>query len=257
MTGCALTLSSCAARTRWARPRTACPCGSTARASAKISAPSSPTTHASPRSSPNGTGAVHAACGTLVTDAEMANTELPSPDPEVTDLLTKAYGLEGTVGNECYDAGSTNKQLLAESSHNAIKAEALYNEVLQRIRAIDGQVPVTTTTVGNSGNTGEASSDDDDGRGARSPPPPGAVGHADRPLPDRQPAGDEVNLMTANLVVQVCLEPKLVAVALEREAVTRLARARPEALQRLSPPSRRARRGPALRQARRRGGTLP
>jgi flavin reductase (DIM6/NTAB) family NADH-FMN oxidoreductase RutF len=32
--------------------------------------------------------------------------------------------------------------------------------------------------------------------------------------------GDEVNLMTANLVVQVCLEPKLVAVALERESVT-------------------------------------
>ena len=27
--------------------------------------------------------------------------------------------------------------------------------------------------------------------------------------------GDEVNLMTANLVVQVCLEPKLVGVALE------------------------------------------
>jgi flavin reductase (DIM6/NTAB) family NADH-FMN oxidoreductase RutF len=33
-------------------------------------------------------------------------------------------------------------------------------------------------------------------------------------------AGDEVNLMTANLVVQVCLEPKLVAVALESESVT-------------------------------------
>ncbi|HEY6426401.1 MAG TPA: flavin reductase family protein [Acidimicrobiales bacterium] len=33
-------------------------------------------------------------------------------------------------------------------------------------------------------------------------------------------AGDEVNLMTANLVMQVCLEPKLVAVALERESVT-------------------------------------
>jgi flavin reductase (DIM6/NTAB) family NADH-FMN oxidoreductase RutF len=32
--------------------------------------------------------------------------------------------------------------------------------------------------------------------------------------------GDEVNLMTANLVVQVCLEPKLVAVAIERDAVT-------------------------------------
>jgi flavin reductase (DIM6/NTAB) family NADH-FMN oxidoreductase RutF len=33
-------------------------------------------------------------------------------------------------------------------------------------------------------------------------------------------AGDQVNLMTANLVVQVCIEPKLVAVALEREALT-------------------------------------
>ena len=33
-------------------------------------------------------------------------------------------------------------------------------------------------------------------------------------------AGDEVNLMTANLVVQVCIDPKLVAVALERDSVT-------------------------------------
>jgi flavin reductase (DIM6/NTAB) family NADH-FMN oxidoreductase RutF len=32
--------------------------------------------------------------------------------------------------------------------------------------------------------------------------------------------GDEVNMMTANLVVQVCLEPKLVGVALERDSVT-------------------------------------
>jgi flavin reductase (DIM6/NTAB) family NADH-FMN oxidoreductase RutF len=31
---------------------------------------------------------------------------------------------------------------------------------------------------------------------------------------------DEVNLMTANLVVQVCVEPKLVGVALERDSVT-------------------------------------
>jgi flavin reductase (DIM6/NTAB) family NADH-FMN oxidoreductase RutF len=32
--------------------------------------------------------------------------------------------------------------------------------------------------------------------------------------------GEEANLMTANLVVQVCLEPKLVGVALERDSVT-------------------------------------
>ena len=33
-------------------------------------------------------------------------------------------------------------------------------------------------------------------------------------------SGDEVNLMTANLIVQVCMEPKLVGVALERDSVT-------------------------------------
>jgi flavin reductase (DIM6/NTAB) family NADH-FMN oxidoreductase RutF len=32
--------------------------------------------------------------------------------------------------------------------------------------------------------------------------------------------GDEVNLMTANLVVQVCMEPKLVGVALEQSSLT-------------------------------------
>jgi flavin reductase (DIM6/NTAB) family NADH-FMN oxidoreductase RutF len=32
--------------------------------------------------------------------------------------------------------------------------------------------------------------------------------------------GDDVNMMTANLVVQVCMEPKLVAVALERDSMT-------------------------------------
>ncbi len=34
-------------------------------------------------------------------------------------------------------------------------------------------------------------------------------------------AGEEVNLMTANLVVQVSMEPKLVGVALERDSVTK------------------------------------
>jgi hypothetical protein len=102
-----------------------------------------------PKVIPNGTGAVHAACGTLVTDAEMANGELPAPDPEVTDLLTQAYSLEGTAGNQCYDAGATDKTLLAKSARNTIRAEALYAEVLQRIRQIDGKTVATTTTTDN------------------------------------------------------------------------------------------------------------
>jgi hypothetical protein len=103
---------------------------------------------------PNGAGALHAACSTMINDAEMANTSLPSPDPTVTDLLTKAYGLEGDAGNDCYNSGATNQTLLTKSEREGIKADALYDEVIQRIRQITGNAPVTTTTSGNSGNSG-------------------------------------------------------------------------------------------------------
>ncbi len=102
----------------------------------------------------NGPGAVHAACGTIVNDAEMANSNLPSPDPQVTDLLTQAYGLEGVAGNECYDAGVGNKELMARSHRDAIKAEALFDQALQRIREIDGEPVSTTTTTDNNAGGG-------------------------------------------------------------------------------------------------------
>ena len=150
MTGCALTLTSCAGADQQ---------GSTAH---RMSVWVSGTTLGQdigtlvadnarvPEDVANGTGAVHAACGTLLNDAEMANTNLPSPDPEVTALLTKAYGLEGTAANQCFDAGATDKKLLAKSEHNAIKAEALYDQALQRIRQIIGRTVSTTTTTENS-----------------------------------------------------------------------------------------------------------
>jgi len=97
----------------------------------------------------NGTGAVHAACGTLEDDAEMANGELPSPDPEVTNWLSSAYDLEGTAGTQCYDAGATNPELLAKSQRNAAKAHALFERALIRIQAITGTPVATTTTTDN------------------------------------------------------------------------------------------------------------
>ena len=60
--------------------------------------------------------------------------------------------------------------------------------------------------------------------------------------------------MTANLVVQVCLEPKLVGVALERDSVTAAARGRGRCLHDLVACTRRPRRGAPLREARDRGG---
>jgi hypothetical protein len=99
-----------------------------------------------PKDVANGTGAVHAACGALEDDAEAANGELPSPDVDVTDWLSEAYGLEGTAGTECYDAGATGKKLLAESARDTAKADALYLRVMARITALDG-LPVSTTTT--------------------------------------------------------------------------------------------------------------
>jgi hypothetical protein len=102
-----------------------------------------------PKDVPNGTGAVHAACGALEDDAEQANGELPTPDPKVTDLLAQAYGLEGTEGTLCYNAGATNMTLLVKAERDGIKAEALYDEAIARIQAIDGRAPSTTTTTDN------------------------------------------------------------------------------------------------------------
>ncbi len=100
----------------------------------------------------NGTGAVHAACGTLLNDAQMAYAELPSPDPDVNRLLNDAYTIEQSSANDCYNAGATDPTLLAKSRREGIKAEALYVQALQRIRAIDGKaVPTTTTTDNSSG----------------------------------------------------------------------------------------------------------
>ncbi|HEX3793239.1 MAG TPA: hypothetical protein VHV57_01940 [Acidimicrobiales bacterium] len=104
-----------------------------------------------PEDVPNGDGAVHAACGTLEDDAEMANDELPTPDQQVTDWLSTAYGLEGTAGVECYQAGSTDKALLAKSARATAKAKGLIERSLVRIQSIDSKVVSTTTTTDNSG----------------------------------------------------------------------------------------------------------
>ncbi|MGO8825424.1 MAG: hypothetical protein ACLQU9_09305 [Acidimicrobiales bacterium] len=103
-----------------------------------------------PKVAPNGSGALHAACSTTLNDAEMAYAELPSPDPDVNQLLSSAYMLEQTSANDCYDAGGPHTKLLTESVRDGIKAQALFNEALQRIRQIDGKAVSTTTTTDNS-----------------------------------------------------------------------------------------------------------
>ena len=150
MLGCALTLTSCAGADQQGSPAH--------RMSAWVSGTNFGAQIGTliaddariPRDVANGTGAVHAACSTLLNDAQMAYAELPSPDPDVNQLLNSAYTLEQSAANDCYNAGSTDTKLLTKAQREGIKAEALYNQALQRIREIDGKPVPTTTTTDNS-----------------------------------------------------------------------------------------------------------
>jgi hypothetical protein len=99
-----------------------------------------------------GTGAVHADCAVLLNDAEAANTELPTPDSQVTSLLAGAYDRLGAAANDCYRAGADDAALQARSARQRAQAGAALMAALDRIRSITGRsVPTTTTTQPNGG----------------------------------------------------------------------------------------------------------
>ena len=102
-----------------------------------------------PRSA-NGTGAMHAACGTMEDDADMANGELPTPDAQVTDWLSDAYGLEGDGGHRLLQRRvAPTRSCWPRPRRHTAKAQALFSRALIRIQSIDGRLPSTTTTTDN------------------------------------------------------------------------------------------------------------
>ena len=104
-----------------------------------------------PEDVPNGTGAVHAACGTLLNDAEMANTESAVAGPRRDRPPHPGLRPRGRRGERVLRRGKPRtRSCWPQSERNGIKAEALYDQVLQRIRQIDGKVVSTTTTTDNS-----------------------------------------------------------------------------------------------------------
>jgi len=102
-----------------------------------------------------GTGAVHTVCDVLSVTAESANSNLPSPDTALTQLLARAYSLEYEAGNNCYAAGSTDTRLLAESATERAQAQRVIDRALEEVSTLTGKsVPTTTTTVPTAGTTG-------------------------------------------------------------------------------------------------------
>ena len=49
---------------------------------------------------------LHTVCGVLLVDTEAANSSLPTPDAQSTELLGRAYNAFGGGANTCYRAGS-------------------------------------------------------------------------------------------------------------------------------------------------------
>ncbi|HVX21802.1 MAG TPA: hypothetical protein VHB02_10675 [Acidimicrobiales bacterium] len=100
-----------------------------------------------------GTTAVHTVCGVMVVDAQTGNTQLPSPDTRLNQILARAYGLEYDAGNFCYDAGADDAAGLARSARDRAKAERLFVEALARVAQVSGKSVATTTTTSPGGTT--------------------------------------------------------------------------------------------------------
>jgi hypothetical protein len=47
---------------------------------------------------------LHTVCAVLYLDAQQANSSLPTPDDQATQLLGKAYNYFSSAANSCYDA---------------------------------------------------------------------------------------------------------------------------------------------------------
>ncbi len=92
-------------------------------------------------------GVLHTVCGVLTTDAQSANTELPSPDSTLTDLLSSAYALAYDAGSDCYASGGTDVGLVRKATRERIQAEARLGQARNLVAELTGRPLSTTTTT--------------------------------------------------------------------------------------------------------------
>ncbi len=90
--------------------------------------------------------AIKTVCALLTTDAQTAIGNLPTPDTQLTDELNSAYEDAAAAGNDCYN-DSSGGQLLRRSTSERGKLVPLLTTAIDRIVAITGHTPSTSTTV--------------------------------------------------------------------------------------------------------------
>lgn len=92
-------------------------------------------------------GVVRTACALLSNDASAGNSNLPTPDDQLTTALENAYQVEYSAGNHCYRGAGENAALLRRSADERRQGAADLAQAVRRITAVTGQVPSTTTTT--------------------------------------------------------------------------------------------------------------
>jgi hypothetical protein len=75
-------------------------------------------------------------CVVLVTDALMANGNLPTPDQTLTNLLSTAYSEAGDAGHDCQAGAGSGNRLLTRSAAQRITARMDLIKALARYDAV-------------------------------------------------------------------------------------------------------------------------
>ena len=92
-------------------------------------------------------GEIRSVCGLLVDDSGTANGNLPTPDQKLSDDLSAAYTTAYDAGTDCYNGANGDQKLLNSSTTLRAKAQSQMATALDRITAVTGKVPSTTTTT--------------------------------------------------------------------------------------------------------------
>ncbi len=90
--------------------------------------------------------AVRTVCALLTSDAQTAIGNLPTPDSRLTDDLNNAYEEASSAGDDCYRGSTGNAGLLRRSAAERKKLPLLLATAVDRIVAITGHTPSTSTT---------------------------------------------------------------------------------------------------------------
>ncbi|HXA31228.1 MAG TPA: hypothetical protein VNV87_03135 [Acidimicrobiales bacterium] len=100
-------------------------------------------------------GVIRTACALLSNDSSAGNSDLPTPDDQLTTALENAYQVEYSAGNNCYSGAGGNASLLRRSADERRQGAADLAQAVRRITAVTGQVPSTTTTTSPDGGSND------------------------------------------------------------------------------------------------------